>query len=325
MRAVIIDDGRLGWGVRPDPEPVGTELLVEVHAAGINAADLLQRRGRYPAPAGSPPDIPGLELAGTVVAKGSRVTRFSTGDRVMAIVGSGAQAELALLDEATAIAVPSSIDFAAAGGFPEAFFTAFDALFAQCRLQVGERVLITGAAGGVGSAAIQLACSAGARVVASSRHPGLHPDLVGLAGAASNPDTAAAMIAALEPVEALDRGPFDVVLELVGGPGLADAINALATGGRIAVIGVGAGARVELDMLALMRSRGHLHGSTLRARSSSEKADLARAVTAQVVPLLAEGRIRVPVAATFPMSDAEAGYELFARGGKLGKIILLSS
>ncbi|MHB8219499.1 MAG: zinc-binding dehydrogenase [Acidimicrobiales bacterium] len=310
---VIGADGHLGWEERPDPEPGDTELVVAVEAAGINAADLLQRRGLYPPPAGIPEDVPGLELAGTVVDVGRRAGRFAPGDRVMAVVGGGGQATRAVVDEAHALPVPAAVTWPEAGGFPEVFSTAFDALFTQCRLTVGERVLVTGAAGGVGTAGVQLAVAAGARVTASVRDPDRRDAVAALgAGAVVAPDDIAA------------SGPYDVVLELVGAASLPGALGALAPGGRVAVIGVGGGARVELDLLALMRSRARISGSTLRARGHQGKAAVAAAVAAGAVPLLAAGRIRVPVCDTFPMSEAETAYERFERGGKLGKVVLVA-
>src|ERR671912_1266613 len=150
MRAVTIQDEQLVVEDRPDPEPGRGELLVRVRAAGLNGADMLQRKGGYPAPPGSPKDIPGLELAGEVVALGAGASRFAEGDRVMAIVGGGGQAELAVVHERAAMPVPEELDWPAAGGFPEVFTTAHDALFSQAGLTVGERLLVHGAAGGGG-------------------------------------------------------------------------------------------------------------------------------------------------------------------------------
>ena len=174
MWAVTIVEGKLRWASRPDPVPGDNEIVVAVKAAGINAADLMQRQGFYPAPPGVPADIPGLEMAGEVVAVGSRVSRFVLGDRVMAVVGGGAQAEMAAVDERCALPVPAGLSWEEAGGFPEAFSTAHDALFTQCRLAMGERVLVTAAAGGVGTAGVQLAAVAGASVVASVRSAERH-------------------------------------------------------------------------------------------------------------------------------------------------------
>ena len=312
MDAVVIEDGELHYRTRPDPEPGDTELLVEVRAAGLNAADLLQRRGLYPAPPGVPADIPGLELAGEVLSVGPQVTRFAPGDRVMAIVGGGGQATMATVDQTHAVAVPPGIPWDQAGGFPEAFFTAHDALVTQCGLQVGDRVLVTGAAGGVGTAAVQLAAAAGAHVVASVRDPSRHGPVAAL-GAAE----------VITPEDTVAHGPYDVVVELVGAISLPVVLTSLAQGGRVAVIGVGSGARVELDLRQLMARRAAVRGSTLRSRSLEDKAQVAGAVARHVVPLLATGRIRVPVTATFPMGDAPDAYRHFAEEAKVGKVVLV--
>lgn len=312
MRAVTIVDNELTWSEHPDPEPGEGELLVAVRAAGLNAGDLLQLRGFYPAPPGSPPDIPGLELAGEVVATGPGVRSFGVGDRVMAVVGGGGQAELAVVHERCAIPVPDGIDWSTAGGFPEAFTTAHDALFTQAGLTLGDRALIHAAAGGVGTAGVQLAVAAGARVTATVRNHDRWDGVADLGATVVDPDGFA------------DHGPFDVILELIGGPNLPADIAALATGGRITIIGVGGGPKAEISLLDLMSKRGRIHGSTLRARPLEAKADAAQRVIAQVLPLLATGRVRVPVAATFSMSDAAAAYEHFRSGGKFGKIVLLN-
>jgi NADPH:quinone reductase-like Zn-dependent oxidoreductase len=298
MRAATIRDGEIAVQEHPDPEPQAGELLVRVRAAGLNGADINQLKGRYPAPPGVPPDIPGLELAGEVVAAGRGVSRFETGDRVMAVVAGGGQAELAVVHERAAMPVPEELDWTAAGGVPEAFTTAHDALFTQAGLTVGERVLVHGAAGGVGMAAIQLATMAGARVTATVRD------------------------AALEPDGFEEHGPFDVVLELVGAPNLPGDLKSLAELGRICVIGVGAGAKVELNLLALMGKRARIHGSLLRARSLEDKADAARRVERSVLSGFASGDLSVPVTATFPLDAVADAYARFAAGAKLGKIVL---
>ena len=255
----------LEWREHPDPEPGPEELLVDVKAAGLNGADMLQRRGLYPAPPGAPADIPGLELAGEVVAIGRAVTRFSPGDRVMAVVAGGGQATRAVVHERVALPVPEGLRWAEAGGFPEVFTTAHDALFTQCDLTVGERVVVHGAAGGVGIAGVQLAARAGARVVATVRNLDLHAAVAEIGAACGVVDVCA-------PDAFGARGPFDVVLELVGAPNIADDLASLATGGRIAVIGVGGGATAEVNLLTLMAKRGRIHGSTLRARPLEGKA-----------------------------------------------------
>lgn len=310
MHAVTFIDGGIRWVEHPDPEPGTGELAVAVHAAGINSGDLLQRAGVYPAPPGSPADIPGLEFAGEVVACGDGVQRFAPGDRVMGVVGGGAQAERVLIHERCAIAVPEGADRAGMGGFAEVFTTAHDALFTQCGLTIGEHVGVTGAAGGVGTAAVQLAIAAGARVTASVRDRARHDDVAALGARVVAPDAF------------WDAGPFDVILELVGGPNLYADSKALATDGRLVVIGVGAGAKGEVNLLALMASRASIHASTLRARPLEGKAAAAAAVERHVVPLLAAGRVRVPLQATFPMERAADAYDRFAAGGKFGKIVL---
>ena len=317
MRAVTIDDGELAWREHPDPEPGHGELLVAVRAAGLNGADMLQRRGLYAAPPGAPAAIPGLELAGEVITIGPGTSRFAVGDAVMAVVAGGGQAERACVHERVALPVPEGVGWAEAGGFPEVFTTAHDALFTQCELTLGERVLIHGAAGGVGIAAVQLAARAGARVVATVRDEALRAGVAEIGVACGSVDVCA-------PDAYADRGPYDVVLELVGAPNLPGDLDALATGGRIAVIGVGAGAAAEVNLLQLMSTRGRILGSTLRARPLEGKALAARGVEHSVLSALGTGALRVPIAAEYPMSDAEAAYDRFAAGAKLGKIVLVT-
>ena len=313
MHAVVIRDSQLHWEEREDPLPGDTELLVAVHAAGLNGADLVQRIGLYPAPPGSPPDIPGMELAGEVVAVGSQVRRFTPGDRVMALVGGGAQATLAVVDESHALVVPDSLPWPEAGGFPEVFSTAFDALFTQGELRMGERVLVSGAAGGVGTAGVQLAAAAGASVVATVRDAARRGEVAAL-GATS----------VIDPEDVAAHGPYDVVLELVGQASLTDVLPHVALRARVVVIGVGSGGTMEINLMGLMTKRARIGGSTLRARTRNEKADVAARVSAHLLPLLADGRIRVPVCDTFPMADVNAGYNRFAAGGKLGKVVLVN-
>ena len=311
MRAATIRDQRVVIEEHADPEPGAGEVLVRVLAAGLNGADMMQKRGLYPAPPASPPDIPGLELAGEVAALGPHSQRFALGERVMAIVGGGAQAELCVVHERQLMAVPAALEWPAAGGLPEVFTTAHDALFSQAELRSGERLLVHGGAGGCGTAAIQLARAAGARVSATVRRPEMHEQVAALGATVLEPDGFA------------DHGPFDVILELVGAPNLGANLLALGTGGRITVIGVSAGASGELNLLALMGKRARIHGSTLRARPLEEKALTARRLEHEVLPLFESGALHVPVAETFPLSEAAAAYERFAAGGKFGKIVLL--
>jgi NADPH:quinone reductase len=313
MRAVTIQDEQLVVEDRPDPEPGKGELLVRVRAAGLNGADMLQRRGGYPAPPGSPEDIPGLELAGEVVGLGEGARRFGQGDRVMAIVGGGGQAELALLHERAAMPVPEGMEWPQAGGLPEVFTTAHDALFSQAGLRPGEHLLVHGGAGGVGTAAVQLGRAAGARVTATVRREELRAGVEELGARAIAP----------EGFE--DEGPFDVILELVGAANLAGNLGALATGGRISVIGVGGtGPKAEINLLAVMQKRARIHGSTLRARPLEQKAEAMRRVEKEVLPNFTNGTLTVPVAETFELDRAEEAYTRFESGGKLGKIVLLA-
>lgn len=310
MKAATIRDRQISVEDHPDPVPGAGEVLVRVRAAGINGADMLQRLGRYPAPPGSPRDIPGLELAGEVAALGPGAARFAEGDRVMGIVGGGGQAELAVVHERQLMPVPDRLSFVEAGGVPEVFTTAHDALFTQAALKAGERLLVHGGAGGVGTAAIQLARAAGARVQATVRDPELRDGVAAFGAEVLAPDGFG------------EHGPFDVILELVGGPNLAEDVGALAVGGRIAVIGIGAGAKAELNLAALMAVRGRIHGSTLRARPLEEKALTARAMERSVLPLFEAGVLRVPIAASYPLAEVREAYERFAAGRKLGKIVL---
>src|SRR5450759_3819868 len=215
VHAVTVVEGTLAWGDHADPVPGSQELLVAVRAAGLNGADMLQRRGLYAAPPGSPADIPGLELAGEVLATGPGCTRFAAGDRVMAVVGGGGQAELAVVHERAALPVPDRLSWPEAGGFPEVFTTAHDALFTQCGVTIGERVLVHGAAGGVGLAGVQLAAGAGAHVVATVRDEARRADVARIGQSCGSVDVVA-------PDGFVEHGPYDVVLEVVGASNLPD-------------------------------------------------------------------------------------------------------
>lgn len=310
MRAVEFVDGTVTIAEIADPAPAATELLVRVEGCGINGADILQAGGNYPPPAGAPV-TPGLEVAGVVEAAGSACRRFSVGERVMAVVPGGAQAERCAFDEALAMPVPDALGGPMAGGFPEAVETAFDALFTQGGLAMGDRVCIHGAAGGVGTAAVQLAVAAGATVTATVRNSEIRSKVAALGATA------------LDPAHFVDAGPFDLILELVGAPNWPANVQALATEGRICVIGVGAGSKVEVNLVHLMGKRARLFASTLRARPLAQRALVARRVEHHVLPLVEAGRISVPVADTFTLTEAAAGYERFRAGNKFGKVILV--
>lgn len=294
MRAAVIVDGRIEIEERPDPTPSEGEVLIRVRAAGINGADLMQRRGTYPPPPGAPPDIPGLECAGET----------EDGRRLMALLPGGGQAELVAVHESHTLPVPEEVDWPAAGGFVEVFATAHDALFTQAQLMPDERLLVNGAAGGVGVAAVQLGAEAGAQVTAVVRHH--HAKIVELGAVDTEPS-----------------GRYDVILELIGGDNVERDLEQLADRGRLSLIGTSAGSRVELELAHLMRARGRMHGSHLRGRSREEKARVVRRLGEDVLPLLAEGRVTVPVHATYPLARAQEAYEAFAAGGKLGKVVIL--
>jgi NADPH:quinone reductase len=310
MRAVTIKDQSLTVEDHPDPTPGAGECLIQVKAAGLNGADMMQRRGFYPAPPGAPQDIPGLELAGEVIELGDGANRFKPGDRVMGIVAGGGQAELAVVHERILMAVPENLSWTEAGAVPEVFTTAHDGVFSQAGLKAGERLLVHGGAGGVGTAAIQLGRAAGARVTATVRNAD-HHDAVARFGAE---------VIAPEGFE--EHGPFDVILELVGAPNLPANLQALNLWGRIMVIGIGAGAKAELNLGLAMQKRARIYNSTLRPRPLEEKALTARAMERSVLPLISSGELRVPIAATYPLEEAPAAYDRFAEGGKLGKIVL---
>ncbi|MGN6380470.1 MAG: alcohol dehydrogenase catalytic domain-containing protein [Gaiellales bacterium] len=293
---------------RPDPVPGPGEVVVAATHAGLNPADLIQRAGHYPAPPGSPADIPGLEAAGTVAVVGERVTSWKAGDRVFGLVGGGGLADRVLVHERHLAPVPDNVDDPGAAAVPEAFITAHDAVFTRGRLTLGERLLVNGANGGVGSAAVQLGIAAGVRVFAGVRSP-----------------EAAAAVADLgaEPVEpGRPPEPADVVLELVGAPLIDADLDALAPLGRIVVVGTGAGADAQVSLRKMMGRRAELHATMLRARPLEAKAAAVQAFTRSVVPLLARGTVRPQVDSVFDAGDANAAFERLAGRGKLGKVLL---
>jgi putative PIG3 family NAD(P)H quinone oxidoreductase len=299
---------------RPDPQPAHGEVLVAARYAGLNPADLAQRAGSYPAPPGSPADVPGLEVAGTVVACGPGVTRWREGDRVFGIVGGGGLADRVAVHELHVARVPDALDEQAAAAVAEAFITAHDAVFTQAGLVPGERLLVNGASGGVGTAAVQLAVAVGARVVASVRSPAAAERVGELGAQVVAPDGVAEAARAL--------GGVDVVLELVGAPNLAADLDALAPRGRVMIVGTGAGAEAGISLRALMMRRATLRGTVLRARPLHEKALAVEAFARTVVPLLEAGRVRALVDRVFPAAQAREAFDHLAAPGKLGKVLL---
>jgi NADPH:quinone reductase len=302
---------------RPDPEPGTEDVLVRVRYAGLNPADAQQRKGRYPAPPGSPPDIPGLEVAGTVVACGARVRDWQVGDRVFGLVGGGGLADRVAVHERGVTRVPEQLDEQQAAAVPEAFVTAHDAVFSQAGLRPGETLLVHGASGGVGSAAVQLGLAAGARVLAAVRSDRSRDFVQGLGAEAVPDETFAEAV-----VEQTGGRGADVILELVGAPHFPGNLEALALKGRIAIVGVGSGQEIELPLLRLMQKRASIRGTVLRSRPLEEKAAAVRAFEREVVPNLAAGRLRAEIDAVF---GAEQVVEAFARlegPGKRGKVLL---
>jgi putative PIG3 family NAD(P)H quinone oxidoreductase len=299
---------------RDDPVPSGGDVLVHVRYAGLNPADLAQRAGRYPAPPGSPSDIPGIEVAGTVAALGPNARQFEAGARVFGIVGGGGLADRVVVHERHVAAVPDNLDDVTAAAAPEAFLTAHDAVMTQAQLRSGELLVVNGGNGGVGTAAIQVASAAGARVLATVRSEGLRERVAALGADVVGPD---------ELVEAArERGGADVVLELVGGPNLARNFDALSAKGRIVIVGTGAGDEAPLSLRALMMRRARLIGTVLRARPLEEKAAAVQAFAREVVPHLASGRAVPLVDRVFPAEQAADAFDHLEGPGKLGKVLL---
>ena len=292
-------------GERPDPVPRASEVLVRATHAALNPADVVQRAGNYPAPPGSPADIPGLEVAGTVIACGEAVTSWRAGDRVFGLVGGGGLSDTVAVHERHLARIPDNLTDREAAAVPEAFITAHDAVFTRAALALGETLLVNGASGGVGTAAVQLGVTAGARVLANSR---THSDALVDLGA--------------EPCPLSEARGVDVVLELVGGTNVPASLEELAVRGRIIVVGTGAGADAELSLRALMGRRASLMGTVLRARPMEEKAAAVQAFARSVVPQLASGRARPVIDRVFPIAEAEAALDHLAAPGKLGKVLL---
>jgi NADPH:quinone reductase len=322
MRAVTIVDGHVEVGIRPVPVPVADQVVVRVAGAGLNRADLLQVAGGYPPPPGIPPDQPGMELAGTVAAVGDRVTGLAPGDQVLGLVGGAAQAEHVLTVESHLARVPDGVDLVAAGGIPEVFVTAHDALFTRGRLQPGETVLVTAVGSGVGTAAVQLVRAVGGAVVGTARTADKldRARELGLtAGVVAPRDLDPAALAA-EVVAAV--GPVDVVIDLVGGPYVAAGLAAAGLRGRIVVVGSLAGRRAETDLGALMVKRLELHGTVLRSRGTGEKAVATAAFAHQVLPLIERGVVRPVVDAVIPLDRVAEAYDLLASDATFGKVVL---
>lgn len=318
MRAIVITKPGgpevLSLVERPAPEPSRGEVRVRVRATAVNRADLLQRMGHYPAPADSPPDIPGLEIAGEVDAVGLGCERLAKGDRVFGLVGGGGYAEYVVSHERALAKVPDGIAFEDAAAVPEAFVTAHDAMVTQAGLRAGERLLVSACGSGVGTAAVQLAHAMGAIVVGTARSAdklerckalGLDVGVVPADGAFA------------------DRvGVVDVILELVGGAYLAEDLRCVRTLGRIVLVGLLAGRTLELDLDRVLTRRVRIMGTVLRARPLEEKIAAMRAFEAQVVPLLARGAVKPIVDRVLPLAEAAKAHQHMASNEGFGKIVL---
>ncbi|GIT79473.1 NAD(P)H quinone oxidoreductase [Leifsonia sp. LS1] len=302
-----------------DPQPAAGEVLIRVAAAGLNGADLSQRRGFYPPPAGAP-EWPGLEVSGTVVRVGGGVERWGVGDRVCALLPGGGYAEQVAVDAGLVLPVPDGIDLVEAAGLPEAVATVWSNVFRIARLADGETLLVHGGSSGVGSTAIQLGRAFGARVIATAGSDVKTAFCRDLGAEAAvdyrSQDFVEAVLAVTD-----GRGA-DVVLDIVGGSYIARDLDALATGGRIMSIATRESAPASLDMGLLMRKRALVHGTTLRARPLAERREIVADVERRVWPLLTDGRLRPVIDSVFPLADASQAHRRMESSAHLGKILL---
>ena len=303
----------------PDPAAAADEVLIRVVSAGVNRADLLQRRGFYPPPPGAP-DTLGLEVAGLIEAVGGDVHDWSPGDRVMALIEGGGYAELVRARARQIARVPDQVTLLDAGGVPEVFITAHDNLFTRGRLQADEAVLIHGGAGGVGTAAIQLAHAHGCRVIVTAGNPAkVHACLELGADAGINYDTEDFVVRTLD--ETGDAGA-DVVLDVIGAAYLERNIEVIAGDGRIVVIGMQGGTHAELDLGMLNHKRGSITATHLRNRPPAQKAEIVAAFARDVVPMLAVGTVRPVIDRVFPLHEAADAHRRLESGAVIGKVVL---
>ncbi|HWS44382.1 MAG TPA: NAD(P)H-quinone oxidoreductase [Acidimicrobiia bacterium] len=327
MLALTIAEGRLEPAERPVPEPGAGEVLVRVAGAGLNRADLLQRAGRYPAPAGAPPDVPGLEFAGVVEALGPGIDEPAAGTRVFGIVAGGAQAEYVTVAAAHCAIVPDGLDLVAMGGVPEAYITAHDAMVTQAHARPGEWLLVHAVGSGVGTAALQLGKASGVRVAGTARTPSklARCEQLGLDAAIEPPRTAQGTLdvdALAGKIVEVTGGGADVTLDLVCGDYVIADVNAAALRGRVVCIGMVAGAYATLPIGIIVAKRLTIIGTVLRSRDLDEKAAATDAFTRDVVPLLAGEKIAPVIDAIVPLDRAPEAYELLATDTTFGKVVL---
>jgi len=306
--------------VEDPPAPSGTQALVKVHATGLNRADLLQRRGLYPPPEGYDPKIPGLEFAGEIAAVGDAPSSFKLGDRVFGITSGEAQAEFHLIEESLLARVPANLNFVEAAAIPEVFITAHDAVFTQAKLMSGEYLLIHAVGSGVGLAALQMAKASGATVLGTSRTKDKleRCDEFGLDhGIVTRDGQFVESVLTFTGAKGVD-----VILDLVGGPYLEQNLTCLATKGRLMLVGLTAGRTAKFDLGMALSRRLKIIGTALRTRSLEEKSDAVRLFEKEVVPLLANGRVRPNVDRVFPASEVRAAHKYLESNKSFGKVIL---
>jgi NADPH:quinone reductase len=300
------------------PEPAGDLLRIRVRASGINRADLLQRAGGYPAPPGSPTNIPGLEFAGEVDAIGPLVTKWKPGQRVMGLAGGGAQAEYILSHEGLLVEIPQNLDFVQAAGVPEVFMTAYDALFTQASLQMGERVLIHAAGSGVGTAAIQLAHAAGATTFGTSRTPDKLQRAKELGLDVGLPEqNFAAEVHSLTGDEGVH-----VVIDFIGAPYMEQNLQALALWGRLVFLATMGGVQAHVNIGMLMGKRISMRGVTMRTRTLEEKLAVMHRFATSVVPLLANGKVKPVIETVFPLEEIGQAHRVMGENMNFGKLVV---
>lgn len=310
----------------PKPEPGPGEVLVHVRSTAINRADLLQRLGRYPAPPGATENIPGLEFAGEVAALGANAQRWRTGDRVMGIIGGGAHAEFVAAHQDALAAVPSNLEWAVAGGVPEVFITAHDAL-RQAGFKAGENVLIHAVGSGVGLAATQLVKALGGLAFGTSRTPDKieRAKQFGLESGYEVPEPSAlAGLAGFARNATSGRG-FDVVLDLAGGPYFSASLEAMAVRGRLVLIGGVAGGKADVDLYQILGKRLHIIGTVLRARSLEEKIAVTGAFEQEVLPLVAQGTVQPVIDSVFSLAEIRDAHRRLESNDTFGKVVLTVS
>jgi len=324
MRAVVIREFGGPGVLQPQdvdaPRPGPNELLINVNYTALNRADLLQRLGKYPPPSGVRPDIPGLEFSGEVAATGARASRWKGGDRVMGLLSGGGYAEQVVTHERMVMPAPNTLSMAEAAAIPEAFLTAFDALFARLNLQKGEGCLVHSVGSGVGLAALQLAKSAGATVFGTSRTAAKleQAGKFGLDAGIHSPD---GLFAEKLLAETSGAG-VDAILDTLGAEAWKENLKVLKSQGRLVLVGLLTGARTEVNLAQLLAKRAQVVGTVLRGRSLQEKIDLTEAFSARCLPLFADGKLKPVIDRTFPLEAAAAAHERMHANRNFGKILL---